>query len=804
MSSHISSRKYQNTNNGSNGGAVVRRHHHHRQQWLKQATDDILQTKPGTLVKGKWHELVSILKANSRYAKVDRDTPAVMEQLIERLVQETTADNDEASVDMNIYNLLLDAWCCRALFIPQRQQQNQKQRQQQQQSRDDNVNSININNMASQRARELLVVLQENYERQVHATRGMGLSDTSSSSPTTSFLQPNERSFSMVFDAVLKVEGPTVARRIVAWMEFIYRKGRNDLARPTRRYYVRLLHAYADRSMPELAESILAHMQTTADEHVDTYCYNIALKAWSKRGGRAAAEHCDRLLEKMTAPKDIVTYSTAMSVWSKSGMKAHAVTRVEELLGMIEQDEGLEINTIVVNTVMSAWVKSRNPNASKRTAELLAYLESDSTTAEPDVMTYNNHIHALTLSPSNAKRAEELLTSLIKKSKKGEINLRPNTFSFNLILSAWAERHDYEAAWNAVRLLRKMIHRKDYPAPDTYSFNQVLKALSRSRRVDSAKLAEQLLTTMEEGHETKLFRNAKPDVASYTSVILALSRSGESDAAERGERILARSRAARIKPTTVMYNALITLWGKSGRGTYGARRAEQLLDEMKIHGVEPNTVSYNTVMDSWSRSGTRCCGNKAEGYLELLLSNKSVKPDKVSFNTCLNALSRSHNQGKAQRALRLLRRMIKLFPETGARPDVVSYTSVLNAAKRSNRSMDQIQRTRNLDTARHTLNELRESRWDHPNEHSYMTFIQACYGQSDDTIFREVLDDMFELCCEDGQVGEKVLSVIHRVAPSDFIEKHNLVDVTWEELPASWRRNTLRQRHAERMKMKKN
>jgi Pentatricopeptide repeat domain len=800
ISSYLSSRKYTN-NNSNNNRRYTNGHHrgggagggggrwknddngafHHRQQWLKQASEDILSTTPGTLVKGKWHELVSILKANSKYAKVDPDSPIVMERLVERLVKEIhDGRNAEAAVDIEIYNLLLDAWCCQAMFLRQRP------------TTKDGVPVI-----ASQRAREMLVSLQENYEQQQqqqidqtsrrHDDQQMSINNNSTTTTMASLVQPNERSFAMVFDAVLKVEGPTVARRILAWMEFIYRKGRNDLARPGRRYYLRLLQSYANRSMPELAEAFLRHMHGM-DEDVDTYCYNVALNAWSKQGGRTAAEHVDRLLEQMTAPKDIITYATAMSAWSKSGMNAHAVARVEGLLRTMEQD-GLEPNHVVVNTVMSAWVKSRNPNASNRTAELLEYLESPSSTAKPDLMTYNNHIHALTLSPRNVKEADTLLKSLIERSNRREIYFRPNTYSFNLVISAWAECHDYEAAWNALKLLRQMIHRKDYPDPDTFSFNQVLKALSHSIRPDSARLAEQLLTTMEAGYEANTLRNAKPDVVSYTSVIVALSRSGEANAAERGELILARSQSAKVKPTTTMYNALITLWGKARRGTYGARRAEQLLNEMKVHGVEPNTVSYNTVMDSWSRSGTRCCGNKAEGYLELLLSDKSMKPDKVSFNTCLNAVSRSHSQGKAQRALRLLRRMIKLFPETGARPDVISYTSVLNAAKRSNRSIDQVQRTRNLDTLRHTLHELRESRWDHPNEHSYLTFIQALYGQSDEHVFRETLDDVFELCCADGQMGPQVLSVLKRVAPRDFVEKHNLVDMAWEELPTSWRRH---------------
>mmetsp|Transcript_26960 Transcript_26960/g.64347 ORF Transcript_26960/g.64347 Transcript_26960/m.64347 type:complete len:1026 (-) Transcript_26960:36-3113(-) len=827
VSSYLSSRKYVNNNsnsaaaagrrNNAKGGSGGTDFHHHRQQWLKHATNDILKTKPGTLVKGKWHELVSLVKANAKYAKIDPlNTPPTMERLVQRLVDEKhVGRNTEVIIDIEIYNLVLDAWCCQALFLRRsnnnHHHKNSKrtngQNNNQQQHQSSSSSSAKV--MASQRAREMLVLLQENYEKQQQQQLQLQLLQeeqeqggqnqdyselSTSATPKMMVVQPDEDSFMMVFDAVLKVEGPNVARRVLAWMEFIYKKGRNSRARPGRRYYVKLLESYADKGMPELAEAFLRHMMhETSLENVDTWCYNVALKAWSRQrsGGRTAAEHVDRLLDQMTAPKDIITYSTAMSAWAKSGMKTHAVARVEDLLMKMEQD-GLEPNHVVVNVMMRAWILSRNPNASQRTAELLEYLESPNSTARPDLMTYNNHIQALTLSPNNAKEAEELLKSLIERSKNGETYLRPNTYSFNVVINAWSESRDYEAAWNAVKLLRQMIYRKDCPNPDTFSFNQVLKALSRSRRPQSARLAEQLLTTMEEGCGTKLFKNAKPDVASYTSTIVALSRSNEANAAERGEAVLSKARAANVKPTTHMYNALITLWGKAGRGTYGARRAEQLLREMKARGVTPNTISYNTVMDSWSRSGTRCCGNKAEGYLELLLSDKSVKPDKVSFNTCLNALSRSHNQGKAQRALRLLRRMIRLFEsgQTGARPDVVSYTSVLNAAKRSNRSIDQTQRVRNLYTARHTLHELRKSRWDHPNEHSYTTFIQACYGLSDDGgVFREILEDVWELCCQDGQVGPQVLSVVNRIAPPDFVEKHNLDGVTWEELPLSWRRH---------------
>ena len=97
--------------------------------------------------------------------------------------------------------------------------------------------------------------------------------------------QPNEESFDMVFRMVLKVEGPNIARRVLAWMEYIYKMKRNDLAKPTRSYYIRLLHAYAnsrnDKNAGILAEGFLRHMNITG-EIPDTHCYNLALKAWTR------------------------------------------------------------------------------------------------------------------------------------------------------------------------------------------------------------------------------------------------------------------------------------------------------------------------------------------------------------------------------------------------------------------------------------------------------------------------------------------------------------------------------------------
>jgi hypothetical protein len=547
----------------------------------------------------------------------------VIERLLKRLLDERRAGNSEAKANIRLYNILLDAWACSALFRTQEP------------------------SIASQRAREILVLLQENFENDQDLD-----------------VKPNADSFAVVFHAVCKTEGPTKARRVLAWMEYLYKVGKNVDSKPRRRHYIMLLDAYAysrDVNAGNLAEGFIRHMKMTGIQP-DTYCYNIAIKAWTKaKRGRESAEHADRILEEMEAPKDLVSYSSVISAWGASGMRSHAVARAEELLRNIEDTPGLVPNTVVLNTVMSTWVKSKNPAATNRTAELIEHMERSSV-APPDLISYNTHLHALSIHAKRhgyAQLADDLLVSLEDRFKIKDIYFRPNLFSYNLVIDAWSRSHDYEAAWNAVKVLRKLID-EDGPDPDTFSFNQVLSALSRSSKPGAARLAEKLLTYMEDAYRMQIHRNAKPDVVGYTSVIVALARSGETDAPERAEQILnsMKERYAAgeryMKPNRMSFNALIDCWAKSGKGTYAARKAEALLkemDEMCALGdssVAPNIVTYNAILNSWARSGTRCCGNKAEGYLNLMWElyhsgDVEIAPNDKSFNTVSTIKVCNHN-----------------------------------------------------------------------------------------------------------------------------------------------------------------
>lgn len=630
---HLTTLQFSKKTNIKWNGKKRQRKNNQHLRWLEQTTNAILRQPAGSLAKGKWHELVSMIKAWSKYSKSYSETPVIIEKLIKRIIDERQAGTSEVDVDIELYNILLDAWACKALFPPNRPK-----------------TESDHPAMASQRAREILVLLQENFEK-------------------TNSAKPNAESFGVVFHVVNKVEGPTIARRVLAWMEHLHFKDKNNHAQPLKKHYIMLLNSYAnsrDGNAGLLAQGFIRHMKAR-NVQPDTLCYNIAIKAWMKaRKGRESAEHAQTIFEEMDAPKDIVTYSSVIAAWAASGMRSHAVDRAEALLKEIYESPQVHPNTVVLNTVMSTWVKSRNPKAVQRTQELLQTMEACTHTnsrplsSAPDLISYNTHLHALSMHAKKqghdyAKQANDLLDTLERRYLNGDNDFGPNLFSYNLVIDAWSKSTDYDAAWNAVRVLRRLISAtEDTPQPDAFSFNQVFSALSKSPRPGAAALAEKLLGYMEDAYNMKL-SSARPDVVGYTSVITALARSGESNAGERAEMLFHKMREsskvgkAYMKPNRATFNALIDCWAKSGRGTFAARKAEALLREMEERcengdtTVSPNIVTYNTVLNCWAQSGTRCCGNQAEKYLDLMWKlyhegDETIAPNELSFNTVSSIL----------------------------------------------------------------------------------------------------------------------------------------------------------------------
>jgi hypothetical protein len=295
-----------------------------KRNWLERATNDICNsstndTGADDLAMGKWHQVVSLIRAWSQFRKGSGTTPALrMEALLTVLLRaKYEHGNENIIIDIELYNIILNAWTCAAMFG----------------NTDDDGESSSTRPTTTQtqssaacaRAKEMVRYLQR---------EGGGT------------ILPNEYSFDIVLHTILKVQGALEARRFLAWMEYLYKTGKNIHAKPTSGDYIQILEEYAkwpSKQSGLLADGFLTHMEkylhetttTTSlggddgggpDDHDDnvgfpsTICYNIALKAWGNArkyglSGREIAEQADRIVDHMkrrnsnTCRPDKFTYS---------------------------------------------------------------------------------------------------------------------------------------------------------------------------------------------------------------------------------------------------------------------------------------------------------------------------------------------------------------------------------------------------------------------------------------------------------------------------------------------------------------
>jgi hypothetical protein len=518
-------------------------------------------------------------------------------------------------------------------------------------------------------------------------------------------------------------------------------------------------------------------------------------------------------------------------------MKSHAVHQVERILREMDETD-VEPNTVILNAVMNAYTQSQKVGAVERTAELLDIMEKSGPEStddlQPDLTSYNTHLHALAVNaspqrPELAVQAEELLDRMVGRYRGGKLADRPNLFSYNLVLKAMLNARPPDVSFRMAQYLRTLTQ---HVKPDVTSFNRVLASFSAHGRPAAAEKALALFRYMESSYQSGLYPKARPDATSLANVLQAYAHSDEAGAPDRAQALFdemverANRGESHLRPNKECYIAIIECWSKSQTGTRGARQAEALMSQMieRFEAGErelaPPLKTFNAILYAWAFSGTRGSGYQAEKHLNSMwekfhAGKTTFRPNKVSFNTVsgpdcptkksqyrfcifrqvIEAIAKSKNEGKAQKALRILRRMDQLYKagNTDARPDEWSYACVLYSCASPSVKDARIRR-KALDTALFTLKELQNnSAYGKPTEIIYGTFIRACSILLDenDALRPALIRAVFHQCAMDGQVGRLVLQntpkeLFAELLPSSVVGKES---IDLDDLPTDWRRN---------------
>ncbi|KAG7353119.1 PPR: pentatricopeptide repeat domain containing protein [Nitzschia inconspicua] len=265
--------------------------------------------------------------------------------------------------------------------------------------------------------------------------------------------------------------------------------------------------------------------------------------------------------------------------------------------------------------------------------------------------------------------AEHLLLQRVRRNSTDaleEQNTKDyDTFSFNLILSAWARQRSIKAARRADALLQILLKNTGpHVHPDEYSYSAVLNAYAKSGGKRQAALrAEELLNQM----ETTL--KITTDVC-HNSVMECWAMSNDDDAGRRAQVWLTRLEENKFKlqrlphPTRIAYNICLKAWARSKNGALQAHNLLNRMNALSESSLKPDKISYSTCMDAYCRSTTNLtlATDRAESLLREMEESSTVRPDVFSYTSLLKLYATVANID-IDKALSLIGRMNKYAKE---------------------------------------------------------------------------------------------------------------------------------------------
>jgi len=358
------------------------------------------------------------------------------------------------------------------------------------------------------------------------------------------------------------------------------------------------------------------------------------------------------------------SYLAAIRAWGNTTHDVDAPERAERMLYQMQEHASIEggrrdlmpcVKTFAAT--MSAWSNSSREDAPERCLAILRRMQQ------------KNHAK-----PTN------------NNSDDDYGSVQPNTFLYNIVISAFAKRGDAEVALSFLDEMKEARgNGNERVRPDAFTYATVINALAQSRGFSrsAAQFASDLLEELVDEYSQYKSQEMQPTTHAFAAAILTWANSGEDDCGEQAENLFQNmmelssghsdDSSLAPKPNTNVCNAVLRVWSRSPEGS-APERAEAFLQWMQDQiengenlNVRPDRTSFNHVMKTWAQSGRAVAVRRIETHLNRMLeesgSNKtdptSMSPDAYSYNCLLEAMKNSRDAQRGSRCHQLLEQLVE-------------------------------------------------------------------------------------------------------------------------------------------------
>ncbi|KAI2510594.1 endonuclease [Fragilaria crotonensis] len=449
---------------------------------------------------------------------------------------------------------------------------------------------------------------------------------------------------------------------------------------------------------------------------IDTYNMIIASYARSRR--KDSARRAEALLYRLVnlgAPDDHreqgveKAFGMVVSCWSKSS-DPNAPERAEQLLKVLQKNHnegGSEAkpNVIILSQVIDLWSKSKKPGAARKAKAIFdQFLNTTDVDMRPNTITFNSMLNALANSNTAdaVKDSEKILDHMYALRNMPGWDVEPNSRSIVSYMTCLAKLSKTNASYalKAEELISSMLCEVTSGnvkmMPDSFSFATAINAWVWSSADGAAQGVLRLIDRMETLYFDGI-TSSPPHAICYNTAVRFFIDSGDLRTANAIVGRMESAFLAGIKeaaPDRLTYAALLNAYAQSSDDS-AHERATELFSRQQQQAAagnaaaKPKTVCYNMVMASLAKNEKAKIRSQALKILDqmkiLSRENDDVKPDAVSFSTAINVLSKSQDKDSSAKAIMLLTEMEARYRagDQNAKPNLFSFNSVLNALSKT-------------------------------------------------------------------------------------------------------------------------
>jgi len=329
---------------------------------------------------------------------------------------------------------------------------------------------------------------------------------------------------------------------------------------------------------------------------------------------------------------NIKSYNGVINAWGIDSIKlgASCPLRAEAILGAIlrnasassstEGDLGIPIvsfvnpDTVTFNSVIAAWVKSRDIDAGVRAENILQFmLGRKLEISSPPMQIADESYYTDCTIPIQFQSVHRLMV--------GHLNIEPDSITYNAVIHAWCHCNRVDAAQKAYNTLRFMIAQYksgiDSCMPSVSSFSVTINKLASSSEINRADIANDLLDTLLELHSGNPCGSFYPSRTCFSGVLDAFFAAPiKIGVGDKVLRVLKFFRSL-FDPSIDEYNQILSLLSSEidcndGRQLNNIIRCQRLLLEL-IRDREtdrskpaPNIHSFHHVL--------RACDQRSNDY----------------------------------------------------------------------------------------------------------------------------------------------------------------------------------------------